>query len=152
MGWLTADFLIDATFMTDMVLTFLTGFRDKSMVGGLVTSKKSIAKRYLKGWFIVDLFSTFPFQIIELIYTSQRNSSSLNKLLRLLRLPRIYRLIRLFKCMRLMKMPAIKKCCKYLRINDGVKRLLLAAGLALFFSHLVTCMWLLFAKLDDFSD
>lgn len=63
--------MIDATFLTDMILTFLTGFRDKSMVGGLVTNKNQIAKKYLKGWFMVDLFSTFPFQIIEIIYSSQ---------------------------------------------------------------------------------
>ena len=37
------------------------------------------------------------------------------------------------------------------RLISAVKRLLFAAGLALFFSHLVTCLWLLFAKLYDES-
>ena len=139
---------MDGLFLLDLVLTFFTGYREGVK---LILNRSKIARRYLKGWFTIDLISSLPFQTIEIVYTSSTGSTEINKMLRLLRLPRIYRLVRLFKCVRLMKLPAMKKCCKYFRINDGVKRLLVVLGLTLFFSHLVTCLWVLFAKLDDYS-
>lgn len=39
-----------------------------------------------------------------------------------------------------------------LTLISAVKRLLFATALALFFSHLVTCLWLLFAKIYNYSD
>ena len=33
----------------------------------------------------------------------------------------------------------------------GLKRLLVVAALVLFFSHLISCMWYMVAKIDDFS-
>ncbi len=155
-GWLAVDLVIDSLFLGDIVLTFLTGYRDKKVEGGVVLDCRQVCVKYWKGWFVIDAFATFPFQMIEYVFAGESNNY--NQFLRLLRLPRIYRLIRLFKCVRLMNMPSLKKLCKYLRINDGewqsdsgVKRLLFVTALALFFSHLVTCLWLLFAKLYNYS-
>ena len=83
----------------------------------MVLDCRKVCVQYCKGWFVIDAFATFPFQIIEYVFAG--HSNNYNQFLRLLRLPRIYRLIRLFKCVRLMKMPSLKKLCKYLRINDG---------------------------------
>ncbi len=143
------DLMLDAIFLLDIILNFFTGYLDQSEGGLLVMKCKPIAANYLKGWFTLDALSTFPFQLIELYANTQ--GASYNKLLRLLRLPRLYRLVRLLKCVRLMKMPGIKKCCQFLRINDGLKRLLIVAALVLFFSHLITCLWYLVAKIDDYS-
>ncbi len=39
-GWLVVDLTIDAIFLTDMILTFLTGYRSKNDRGVLVLDKK----------------------------------------------------------------------------------------------------------------
>ena len=38
-----------------------------------------------------------------------------------------------------------------MRVTLALKRLIVVAALSLFFSHLVTCLWYLIAKIDDFS-
>ena len=52
------DLFVDCCFLTDVLLTFYTGY----IQGGvLVTEKKQIAKRYCKGWFWIDLVTSIPF-------------------------------------------------------------------------------------------
>ncbi len=112
------DLILDVMFFLDIVLNFLTGYFDESdNVPELVMSCKRVATNYTKGWFFLDFIATFPFQLIELY--AKTGGTKYNKLLRLLRLPRLYRLVRLFKCVKLMKMPSLKKCCAFMRINDG---------------------------------
>lgn len=56
-----------------------------------------IAHNYIKGWFVIDLFSTFPF---ELIVDGKGKAA---KLLRLMRLPRLIRLIDIQRVKKLIK-------------------------------------------------
>jgi hyperpolarization activated cyclic nucleotide-gated potassium channel 2 len=44
--------------MMDIIITFNTGFYKK---GYLVMKRKEIIKNYLKTWFILDLFASFPY-------------------------------------------------------------------------------------------
>ena len=46
-----------------------------------------IAENYIRGWFFIDFFSTFPFEMMI------EEKGKFSKLLRLLRLPRLIRLI-----------------------------------------------------------
>ena len=57
------DLFIDACFLTDIVLTFFTTIETEN--GQLVTDKRQIAIKYLKGWFTIDLLTSIPFQILE---------------------------------------------------------------------------------------
>jgi hypothetical protein len=60
------ELAVDLLFLLDIVANFLTGFHDES--GLYVNSKVSIAKRYLKGWFSLDLISSVPLDfILELV-------------------------------------------------------------------------------------
>ena len=148
LGWMIIDGIMDCFFVADIVLNFLTGFREKKEGGKIVMSCRRSALHYVKGWFLIDLLSTLPFQLIEL---ATESTQSYNKLLRLARLPRLYRLLRIFKCVRIMRRSAFRKCFACLRIKAGVKRILVVTGLALFFAHLVACFWFLFAKIDEFG-
>ena len=46
--------------------------------------------RYLKGWFIIDFISIFPFQFLP-----QNNNNNTSQFTRLFRLPRMLRMIKL---------------------------------------------------------
>ena len=64
-GLFICNRLIDFIFICDIVLVFFLPFRAPVDKGGVwVYSSKKIAKNYLKGWFLVDLISTFPFDLI----------------------------------------------------------------------------------------
>ena len=70
LGWMIVDGIMDCFFVADIVLNFLTGFREEnkegSERGGIVMSCRRSALKYVKGWFVIDLLSTLPFQLIEL--------------------------------------------------------------------------------------
>ncbi|KAL0040935.1 hypothetical protein WJX79_010523 [Trebouxia sp. C0005] len=77
---LATDLLIDLFFMADIALNFNTGFiSDQSLVMG----KKLVAQNYLRGWFTLDLVSSFP---IDLVLFGKRSD--------LWRLPRLLKVIR----------------------------------------------------------
>ena len=56
---------VDIFFATDIVLTFFTAYEKNKTIE---VRHKQIAKQYLRGWFIIDLLATIPFQLIELAW------------------------------------------------------------------------------------
>eukprot|EP01084_Bolivina_argentea_P022792 42392_1 len=55
---------IDICLLTDIVLNFRTAFFDKYDDLRLITNPTKIAKKYIKAWFVLDLFTSFPFEFI----------------------------------------------------------------------------------------
>ena len=58
------DIIADFVFFTDIFITSLTAFYDDKE-GALVTDNKIIFKRYLKGWFVIDLIASLPYTPLE---------------------------------------------------------------------------------------
>ena len=66
-GWTIINYIIDLSFLIDMVLTFFTAYID-SETKRLVTDKKTIATDYFKSWFVIDLISIMPIsQIVDYV-------------------------------------------------------------------------------------
>lgn len=100
---------MDYIFLTDIVLTFFTTVADGD--GNTKTTHKEIAIHYLKGWFLIDFFSSFPFMdFIQLfrgtMYTSEikctgegipANNFDIRFILRLLRIPKLIRIAQITK-------------------------------------------------------
>ena len=84
-----------------MIITFFTTYTDSD--NQEVTSHKRIAIRYLKGWFIVDIISCLPFDVMI------SGQSSFNILPRILRVSRIYKLIRLLRILKILKLVKSEK-------------------------------------------
>ncbi|MFM8830258.1 MAG: ion transporter [Spartobacteria bacterium] len=118
-GWLLAlEVFISACFLADMVLNFITPVH---VNGQLVTSRKEIARHYLKGWFLVDLLSIFPWAIFGALWEEMR-------LLRLLRLVRIADFMR--------------RMAKENVINASVLRMIFLGFWVALFAHLAACIWI----------
>eukprot|EP00347_Sterkiella_histriomuscorum_P001048 403373535 len=154
------DTLMDLIFFTDLVLSFFSAYEDKKV--GIEVRHKQIAIAYFKSWFVLDLLSCVPIQLMELQLESETQSSggkksqtSSVKLLRLTRLPRLYRLIRiirLFKMLRLFKQQSsMKRLFDSIKMNAGIVRMISVTITVFFLVHLVGCFWFLSAKLDDFN-
>jgi len=89
-----SELLIDALFGLDILLNFATGHVDKT--GRLQTDWRINAKRYLRKWFPLDLFSTLPFERIVAAASSDQGNRQLS-LLAFLKTPRLLRMSRLLR-------------------------------------------------------
>jgi hypothetical protein len=58
----TISYVIDFSFLIDIILTFFTAYYDEPNFTE-VDNYKDIAISYLKGWFIFDVLSIFPFEL-----------------------------------------------------------------------------------------
>eukprot|EP00437_Effrenium_voratum_P004244 CAMPEP_0181427966 /NCGR_PEP_ID=MMETSP1110-20121109/16438_1 /TAXON_ID=174948 /ORGANISM="Symbiodinium sp., Strain CCMP421" /LENGTH=582 /DNA_ID=CAMNT_0023551183 /DNA_START=55 /DNA_END=1803 /DNA_ORIENTATION=+ len=109
---------IDAAFLFDMILQFFTAYFDTAR-SRYVRDVRSIAWRYLTGWFVIDLATTFPYQLFgELQH------------LRVLRLLRLHSAIQI---------------CRRRQANVGISFALLSLIKFLvvlsFNCHWMACLW-----------
>jgi hypothetical protein len=146
------DSIIDFLFMFDIFVNLNIPLVESS--GAVISySRYRIFKHYLKTWLIIDLFSSLPFNLI----TKFLSSSSLKKqnLIKIIRLPKLYKLLkiaRLIKIMKLMKQSMlIGKAQELLNLNSGVIRLIKFFATVFICVHLVGCLWVMVANLEEFK-
>lgn len=88
---LSFEAIFTVVFFIDIVLNFMTPYTDKD--GKLVKAYDKIALNYAKMFLprglVIDLLSTFPFQLIS----KHTSLTSATKLLRLFRISRLYALL-----------------------------------------------------------
>ena len=53
--------IVDLLFFIDMLVIFNSAFRDDEYTYKIIDDRAQIAKRYLKGWFTIDLLAIIPF-------------------------------------------------------------------------------------------
>jgi len=139
-------FITDGIWFIDIILTFFMAFEDRE--DRLVTSRKKIIWRYLKGWFIFDLVSILPFDYMFGI------RKSFNNLIRIAKLHKLFRFAKLTKFVRLLRFfKEGNRFAKYLntvlRLTQGVDRLVMILFCFLIFCHIGACIWYLQAKLNE---
>jgi len=61
--WTIIETLIDFCWFGDIVLTFFTAIKDP-MTGRIEFRKRILAEKYLKSWFVLDVFTTIPWSLI----------------------------------------------------------------------------------------
>ena len=142
--WKTFNVCVDIFFLIDILINFNTGYYDSK--GELHADRWDIAKNYLKGWFFIDFFSAFPFDLIS----SRSDGQSVT---RLSKLPRVYKVLKTFKILkmfRLMKMGVwIQKFLEKNHIHNAIGRTIKFFIILLFILHLVSCFWIIIGKLEE---
>jgi hypothetical protein len=58
----TVSYIIDFTFLLDIILTFFSEVYVQDEFR-MISEHRDIAKRYLTGWFVLDIISIFPFEL-----------------------------------------------------------------------------------------
>merc|ERR1719387_1212088 len=103
-AFFAANLFIDACFGVDMILQFFLMYRDGGS-GHWVSRHSQIVRHYLKGWFVIDALSIFPFVAVGRMAAESVGYGGLyvNKLraFKFLRLLRALKLVRLLKFGRL---------------------------------------------------
>lgn len=60
---LVFDTFIDTLFITDLFVNFFSAYEDKEV--GVEVRHRKIILAYLKSWFLLDIVSCFPTQLLE---------------------------------------------------------------------------------------
>ena len=133
---------LDSIFALDIIFNFLTAYTDKA-TDIMITDPKLIAKRYLKGFFLIDLIATIPFGTI----LQASPMAIANKMGKLGRLPKM---IRFAKAARLLKLLRVYKLHEYIQsievqynVHHGISRMIKIVMLIMLVTHLVGCFWFL---------
>ena len=150
---LTVDFI----FLLDVCKNFCTGFINEN--DAVIMEAKVVRRNYLTGFFITDLCSSLPLDLILRAagasdaggaVTGTKQSLKMLKLLRMAKLFRLLRISRLFK--------HIKELLLYLeerlnfRISDGFTKLLRLGIGALVLGHWIGCFNFMLVRLHNFPE
>lgn len=137
---------VDCMWLLDIVLEFNTAFVAPS--GSLVVSRRRIAARYLKSWFLLDVVATLP---LYLVGDRQASAAVLTRLLRLPRILRMLRVLRTMRVARLLRLPSVVHLLPSRARSPAVSRfgvLFLYTGIMV---HVTSCLWLLTADTADYE-
>lgn len=148
LGWFIFYVVTDTIFFIDIILTFFTSVSDEQRVYE-ITERSQIAKRYLRGWFWIDVLSILPLDYIFISSNSQ--ATILARFAKIGKLYKLIRMIRLAKVLKLLKSKntVVSQFTQKMRINSGMERLLFFLVFFIFFFHIFTCMFIFFGKLDS---
>jgi hypothetical protein len=152
-NWLPVELIVDILFWLDIFINFFSAYENNA--GTIISNRRKICKNYLTGWFVLDVVSSFPFDLINMSDDSEASTSGYHNLLRLLRLPRLYRLFRITRILKLVKETKdsefVEKLQDLLSLNTAVVRTASFAVTVLVVVHIVGCFWFLLAKLENFE-
>ena len=95
--WVATYYFFDFMFFIDVWLCFITTYTD-SYKQIEITNHKMIARQYLTGWFVIDVMSIFPFDVVL------EGNSNANSLIRVARIGKMYKVIRLFRLIKILKL------------------------------------------------
>lgn len=111
--YLWLNYSIDIIFAIDIVVIFNTALQTDFEI---IDDRCKLAKMYLSGWFIIDLLSIFPFELmipneesdnINQIMTSSAGENA-NSFVRMTRISKLYKLVKITKLIRIMKLLKLK--------------------------------------------
>mmetsp|Transcript_18439 Transcript_18439/g.39934 ORF Transcript_18439/g.39934 Transcript_18439/m.39934 type:complete len:750 (-) Transcript_18439:98-2347(-) len=129
----------DCLFVIDIVLNFLTAYGDpKTKI--MIVDPKKIAKRYLTGFFFVDVIATFPFGLV----LSHQSLGLTNKFGKFGRLPKLLKFLRAAKLLKLVRLQHfISRLEMEYNIHHGVTRMIKVISLVFLVTHVVACAFYL---------
>lgn len=137
--WDLVDYFIDFLFFLDLIMNFFLPFYRKNV---LILDHSTIAFRYIKLWFWVDLLSIFPF---ELVFS--KDSEFFETLAKLSKTPRIYRIFRLGRLIRTFKagMKSDTLVVQYILFLIRSEKIFVSIApiyiFGLIISHIFACVW-----------
>ena len=119
------DIVVDSLFLLDIILTFFTMYEKPD--GKYELKRLQIAKNYLRGYFLLDFVTTFPYQLLEKAIAVEASGSGTDnlKMLRIMRIQRLYKLFRIFRLLKLFRLIRLSKSnilsYKFEKVAPGLK-------------------------------
>ncbi|KAM3865958.1 uncharacterized protein ACN63O_009599 [Diretmus argenteus] len=151
--WIIFNVVSDTFFLMDLVLNFRTGIiiEDNS---DIILDPKTIKKKYLKTWFIVDFVSSIPVDYIFLIVEKGIDSE-------VYKTARALRIVRFTKILSLLRLLRLSRLIRYIHqweeifhmtydLASAVMRIFNLIGMMLLLCHWDGCLQFLVPMLQDF--
>jgi hypothetical protein len=98
----------DAWFSVDVALNFRTGIVVEGSNSEVIVDAREIRRKYLRGWFLLDIISTFPFDVAVSTFTDifydanyEKDFRQSTMIFRYLRLTKLFQLLRLLRVSRI---------------------------------------------------
>eukprot|EP00946_MAST-07B_sp_MAST-7B-sp1_P005219 g5219.t1 len=129
---------VDACFICDMAFNFMLAYEAEDE-GMWVISHRLIARRYLHGWFTIDLLSCIPYTLISMSIQQSVDAETAAVVeqlvvLRVIRLLRLVKLLRVFRASRVVRRWESKLALSY-AVMSLIKFFILVATM----SHWIAC-------------
>ncbi|KTF92348.1 hypothetical protein cypCar_00033119, partial [Cyprinus carpio] len=153
MPWILFNVVSDTFFLMDLVLNFRTGIiiEDNS---DIILDPKTIKKKYLKTWFIVDFVSSIPVDYIFLIVEKGIDSE-------VYKTARALRIVRFTKILSLLRLLRLSRLIRYIHqweeifhmtydLASAVMRIINLIAMMLLLCHWDGCLQFLVPMLQDF--
>lgn len=137
------DSVTDILFAIDIVLCFFSGFRtaDESGASMVVLNHSAIVRRYLGGWFLLDVVSVFPF---DMLIGDDSNAGRINRTLRMFRVIKLFRVFRMSRALNQLEM-------QLTAFNPAIFRIVKLVLLLMLLWHWIGCLWFTI-RFFDLSD
>jgi DNA polymerase III gamma/tau subunit len=91
---------VDGLFTIDIFISFFSAYLEEDG-HQVVDDIKLIAKNYVTGWFLIDVISIFPFDLIT--SNSGGDNNDINGMAKITRIGRIAKFVKLTKLLRILK-------------------------------------------------
>ncbi|XP_070550143.1 potassium/sodium hyperpolarization-activated cyclic nucleotide-gated channel 2-like [Ptychodera flava] len=145
--WVIINCITDTVFMIDILLNFFTGIVHHQNEE-IILSRQTIACSYLKGWFVLDLLSSFPFDYLYIGFKGDSDYNQTALTLRALRLTKVISLLRLLRLSRLLRY--VHRLEEVLQIESAVIRIINLVLVILMLTHWNGCIQFLIPFLMEF--
>ena len=89
---------IDLVLCIDILFSLRTGYFHQHDELRLISDPKRIAKRYLRGWLLLDFMTSFPFEFLTPNNIDLGGAPAVIRAFRILRLVRLFKLVRSARC------------------------------------------------------
>lgn len=93
---------------------------------------------------------------LEITEDDSSGAGNNNHLQRLAKIPRLYRLLRILRLVKLVRVVKyssfLKSLMAEIKMNAGINRMLQTTAIVFLMVHLVSCIWFLIAKMNDFHE
>ena len=140
--WVNRAF--DAAFLADLIINFFLAYQNPPSKGNTwVRSLAMIRRRYLAGWFVIDLLSVLPFWLVGLLLPSSGGDNPADESARrLLFVVRAVRLLRLLKLSKVLGMSRIlKRYETRVELKYNTMSFVKMIAVVVAWSHLQACLW-----------
>ncbi|KAJ3224291.1 hypothetical protein HDU81_008640 [Chytriomyces hyalinus] len=137
--------IVNLVFLIDMFIQIRTPYRDDE-TGQIVRDGKMIASKYLRSWFLIDLISTMPWELLSFLQTGGGDLGQL-KILRLIRLLRLLKLLRVLRASRKLRQWQV-----YINLRYATLQTLQYSVIIIFVIHWLACGYKIAADQQDPSD
>jgi hypothetical protein len=149
------NYVIDILFAVDILVNFNSAIVDEEFK--IIDDRSVVACTYLKGWFLIDLISIVPFELltnilIESEVTDDESvSPKVNQLVRITRISKLYKLVKILKLMRLFKWvkkrkEISKKVLSVVKTGAAIDRVIFFFMTLLIMCHFFGCLWIFLGR------